>query len=59
MRKYLNINLNDRSITSEEWEGEQLVKAGRYLIAKMLVEMNAAEVDPLGPDNPLIFSAGP
>lgn len=59
MRKYLNINLNDRSITSEEWEGEQLVKAGRYLIAKMLVEMNAADVDPLGPDNPLIFSAGP
>lgn len=59
MRKYLDINLNDRTIQSETWEGEALVKAGRYLIAKTLVEMNVAKVDPLGPDNPLIFSAGP
>ncbi|MEM7112748.1 MAG: aldehyde ferredoxin oxidoreductase C-terminal domain-containing protein [Chloroflexota bacterium] len=59
MRKYLHLNLNDQTITTEEWEGEQLVKAGRYLIAKMLVEANLATVDPLGPDNPLIFSAGP
>lgn len=59
MRKYLNINLNNQTIESETWEGEQLVKAGRYLIAKTLVEMDAGKVDPLGPDNPLIFSAGP
>lgn len=58
-RKYLHINLNDQTIESEQWDGEQLVKAGRYLIAKMLVEANVATVDPLGPDNPLIFSAGP
>lgn len=58
-RKYLHINLNDKAITTEQWDGEQLVKAGRYLIAKMLVEAGAATVDPLGPDNPLIFSAGP
>ena len=30
-----------------------------YLIAKTLVEENIAGVDPLSPDNPLIFSAGP
>lgn len=59
MRKYLNINLNSQSIESETWEGEQLIKAGRYLIAKTLVEMNVGKVDPLGPENPLIFSAGP
>ena len=59
MRKYLHINLNDQTIQAEEWEGEQLVKAGRHLIAKTLVESGAATVDPLGPDNPLIFSAGP
>jgi aldehyde:ferredoxin oxidoreductase len=29
------------------------------LIAKTLVEGKVATVDPLGPDNPLIFSAGP
>jgi aldehyde:ferredoxin oxidoreductase len=59
MRNYLNINLNDQTITSEQWEGEALVKAGRYLIAKKLVESDVATVDPMGPDNPLIFSAGP
>ena len=59
MRKFLDINLKERSISAEEWTGDQLVKAGRYLIAKMLVEEGVATVDPLGPDNPLIFSAGP
>lgn len=59
MRKYLHINLNDRTINSDEWTGEDLVKAGRHLIAKTLVEQNVATVDSLGPDNPLIFSAGP
>ena len=59
MRKYYDINLQDQSITTHEWEGEQLIKAGRYLIAKTLLEQNAATVDPLSPANPLIFSAGP
>lgn len=59
MRNYLHINLNEQTVTSEAVIGEALVKAGRYLIAKTLVENNVATVDPLGPDNPLIFSAGP
>lgn len=59
MRKYLDINLKDRTVQSEELEGEAIVKAGRYLIAKKLVEAGVATADPLGPDNPLIFSAGP
>ncbi|MCA9944695.1 MAG: hypothetical protein KC449_14495, partial [Anaerolineales bacterium] len=59
MRNYLHINLNEQTITSEVVAGEDLVKAGRYLIAKTLVESNVAPVDPLGPENPLIFSAGP
>ncbi|MFT7586991.1 MAG: aldehyde:ferredoxin oxidoreductase [Cellvibrionaceae bacterium] len=59
MRKYYHINLNEKSINHEELEGEALVKAGRHLIAKTLLEKGAATVDPLGPDNPLIFSAGP
>jgi aldehyde:ferredoxin oxidoreductase len=59
MRNYLQINLDDHSVQTEAWQGEALVKAGRFLIAKTLVENDRAMVDPLGPDNPLIFSAGP
>ena len=59
MRTYLDIQLNDRTITKRELHGEAIVKAGRYLIAKTLLELGAAAVDPLSPRNPLIFSAGP
>lgn len=59
MRNYLHIHLNNQTVTSQAMAGEELVMAGRYLIAKTLVECGAATVDPLGPDNPLIFSAGP
>jgi len=59
MRKYLHINLNDQTIDTEEWQGEQLARAGRYYIAKTLLEREIAEIDPLSPENPLIFSAGP
>ncbi len=59
MRKYLNIYLDDQSIEAEDFSGEQLVKAGRHFIAKTLNDIGAATVDPLGPHNPLIFSAGP
>ena len=44
-RKYLNIHLNDHSVQTEEWEGEALVKAGRYLIAQTLVDCGAASAD--------------
>ena len=59
MRKYYHINLTEKTIEHEEQEGEALIKIGRHLIAKTLLEKGAATVDPLGPDNPLIFSAGP
>jgi aldehyde:ferredoxin oxidoreductase len=59
MRKYLDINLTNQSIEVKELQGKELVKAGRYLIAKTLVELGVARVDPLSPENPLIFSAGP
>ena len=59
MRKYLNIDLATQSIETTELEGEALAQAGRYFIAKTLLEADVAQVDPLGPDNPLIFSAGP
>jgi len=59
MRKYLHVNLGNRSVKTEELHGEAIIRAGRYYIAKTLLEVGAAKVDPLSPDNPLIFSAGP
>lgn len=58
-RTYLQIHLNDHTIQTEKWSDQQLVKAGRYLIAKTLNDMGVATADPLSADNPLIFSAGP
>lgn len=59
MRHYHRIDLSTRQINTEELEGEAIVRAGRYLIAKTLTERMLAQVDPLSPENPLIFSAGP
>src|SRR4026209_1491666 len=59
MRTYYDIRLSDRSVTRRELEGEAVVKPVRYFIARTLVELGAATVDPLSPANPLIFSAGP
>ncbi|MDH5558588.1 MAG: aldehyde ferredoxin oxidoreductase, partial [Alphaproteobacteria bacterium] len=59
MRKYLHINLDDRTIETEEMQGEALARAGRYYIVKTLLDKGVAKVDPLSPENPLIFSAGP
>ncbi|MGB0389092.1 MAG: aldehyde ferredoxin oxidoreductase C-terminal domain-containing protein [Ardenticatenaceae bacterium] len=59
MRNYLHIKLDDQTVEKEERSGEDLVKIGRYMIAKTLLEEGVATVDPLSPDNPLIFSAGP
>jgi aldehyde:ferredoxin oxidoreductase len=59
MRTYHDIQLDDRTITKREMKGEAVARAGRYLIAKTLLDMGVATVDPLSPANPLIFSAGP
>jgi len=59
MRNYHHIDLSSRQIRTEALEGEAIVKAGRYLIAKTLTDAALADVDPLSPENPLIFSAGP
>src|SRR5499427_8605718 len=59
MRTYYDIDLTTRTITKRELHGEEIVRAGRYWIAKTLLELGAATADPLSPANPLIFSAGP
>jgi aldehyde:ferredoxin oxidoreductase len=59
MRTYHDIRLADHTITSRELHGEEVARAGRHLIARTLLDLGAATVDPLSPENPLIFSAGP
>ena len=59
MRKYIDIDLDKKSITSRELSGQEIAECGRYLIARTLLDQNIAKVDPLAPENPLIFSAGP
>ena len=59
MRKYLHINLNDKTVDTEDLSGEAVIRAGRNLIVRTLLERDLAGVDPLSPENPLIFSAGP
>lgn len=59
MRDYLTIDLSTKSVTRETRTGEALVQAGRHYIAKTLYERGLAKVDPMSPQNPLIFSVGP
>src|SRR6185369_949994 len=59
MRNYLHIDLDDRTVKTEELHGEAIVRAGRYFIAKTLLAGGIARIEPLSPENPLIFSAGP
>ena len=59
MRTHLQIDLGKHNVKMETVSGEDLAKAGRYHIVKSLLERGTAQVDPLSPENPLIFSAGP
>lgn len=59
MRTYLHINLKTRTVDKEQLHGEAVARAGRYFIAKTLLEKGVATVEPLSPENLLIFSAGP
>ena len=51
MRKYLNIHLADQSIQTEELQGEAIIRAGRYFIARKLLDMGVATVDPMSAQN--------
>ena len=59
MRKYIDIDLGRQSSESRALTGREIAECGRFLIAKMLLDADVAQVDPLAPDNRLIFSVGP
>ena len=55
MRKYLHINVCERSVETDELHGEDVIRVGRHFIARTLLASGVAKVDPLSPENPLIF----
>lgn len=59
MRNYHHIDLGNSTVRTEALIGEDIVRAGRHLIARTLLDAGIAKVDPRSKDNPLIFSAGP
>ena len=48
-----------RAVEERVLEGREIAEAGRYLIARMLLDQDVAGVEPLSPANPLIFTVGP
>jgi len=61
MEKILRINLSMNNITTEEIDESFCRKylGGAGFIAYYLLKELRAHVDPLGPENKLIFSTGP
>lgn len=59
--KILRVNLTDSEITEEDIPKEWIEKfvGGRGLAGKYLIEEVPAGVDPLGPENKLIYMTGP
>lgn len=59
--KQARIDLSNNKVVIEDIS-EQLMKeyiGGRGLNARLLYDLTTSDTDPLGPDNPLIFSTGP
>lgn len=59
MRKAIDINLATQAIESRNIDGVDVVRSGRWLIGRTLLDAGVATVDPLSPANKLLFSAGP
>ncbi len=58
-RSFHHIDVGTRTVRTESLSGEALVRAGRHLIATTLLAEGVATLDPLAPEAPLMFSAGP
>jgi aldehyde:ferredoxin oxidoreductase len=59
--RFLRVNLNEGKISFDEPSGDyyQRYMGGRGFIAATLVKETPAKMDPLGPQNKLIFALGP
>mgnify|MGYP001426816067 CR=1 FL=1 len=54
MRKYIDINLGKKLVTSRELHGREIAKCGRYLVAKKLVGQNIAAFEPFAPTGRMV-----
>ena len=58
-RSHHHIDVGTREVRTDTLSGEALVAAGRHRIATTLLAEGVARVEPLAPEAPLMFSAGP
>jgi len=59
MRKYLHINLRDRSVHTKNCTARRSSASAGTSSPRPCSDSERPKVDPLDPENPLIFSAGP
>lgn len=59
--KFLHVNLTKSKAVADEYEAEMAKNylGGRGFAAKILLDTLKAGIDPLSPDNRLVFAAGP
>ena len=48
MRRFIDIDLSSRSVTTRQLEGREIAECGRYLITRMLLDEDVADKDPWG-----------
>ncbi|MFX8786226.1 aldehyde ferredoxin oxidoreductase N-terminal domain-containing protein, partial [Acinetobacter baumannii] len=59
MWRSLGVDLGRKQV---RWEGvspEEVAFGGRYRTGRILTEREAYRLDPLSPENPLVFAVGP
>ncbi len=59
MPRWLEVRLEDKEVREVPWPEEEVWRAGRYRTVRTLLDLNVPAVDPLSPENPLVFVAGP
>ncbi|WP_337844769.1 aldehyde ferredoxin oxidoreductase C-terminal domain-containing protein [Thermus sp.] len=59
MRRSLRLNLKEKKAFWQEVPPEEAAFGGRYRTGRILMEQEVYRVDPLGPENPLVFAVGP
>lgn len=59
MWRFLRVDLKARKAYWQEVPPEEVAFGGRYRAGKVLLEREAYRVDPLSPENPLVFAVGP
>ncbi|HAR69159.1 MAG TPA: aldehyde ferredoxin oxidoreductase [Thermus scotoductus] len=59
MWRSLRVDLLNKRVYWEEVSPEEAAHGGRYRTGRLLLEREAYRMDPLSPENPLVFAVGP